>query len=139
NINGSAYVGGAVGIGTTAPSEKLHVIGNILATGTITPGCSREFKMDIHRLPDDVAADVLRRLDPVEFRYRAGAGGEIHLGFIAEDVPDLIARAGRKGVDPMDIVAVLTKVVQQQQAEIRSLREEMKAMKSAGAERRVGH
>ncbi len=28
---------GHIGIGTTQPTEKLHVVGNILATGTITP------------------------------------------------------------------------------------------------------
>lgn len=28
---------GRVGINTNLPSEKLHVIGNILASGTITP------------------------------------------------------------------------------------------------------
>ncbi|MDO8281071.1 MAG: hypothetical protein Q7U10_00350, partial [Thermodesulfovibrionia bacterium] len=38
-----------------------------------------------------------------------------HLGFIAEDVPDMLATYDRKSLDPMDIVAVLTKVVQEQQ------------------------
>jgi hypothetical protein len=37
------------------------------------------------------------------------------VGFIAEDVPDLVATKDRKGLSPMDIVAVLTKVVQEQQ------------------------
>ncbi len=53
-------------------------------------------------------------LNPVAFTYKAGAG-EQHIGFIAEDVPDLVATKGRKGLSPMDIVAVLTKVVQEQQ------------------------
>jgi len=43
------------------------------------------------------------------------------LGFIAEDVPDLVATESRKSLKPMDIVAVLTKVVQEQQAQIQSL------------------
>jgi hypothetical protein len=34
------------------------------------------------------------------------------VGFIAEDVPELVATKDRKGLSPMDIVAVLTKVVQ---------------------------
>ena len=37
------------------------------------------------------------------------------MGFIAEDVPDLVATKDRKGLSPMDIVAVLTKVLQEQQ------------------------
>ncbi len=40
---------------------------------------------------------------------------EKHVGFIAEEAPDLIAAKDRKGLSPMDIVAVLTKVVKEQQ------------------------
>ena len=35
-------------------------------------------------------------------------------GFIAEEVPELISTKDRKGLSSMDIVAVLTKVVQEQ-------------------------
>jgi hypothetical protein len=37
-----------------------------------------------------------------------------HVGFIAEDVPHLVAMPDRKGLTTMDVVAVLTKVVQEQ-------------------------
>jgi hypothetical protein len=43
------------------------------------------------------------------------------VGFIAEDVPDLVAMPDRKGLSAMDVVAVLTKVVQQQQKTIAEL------------------
>ena len=44
------------------------------------------------------------------------------MGFIAEDVPDMVATQDRKGINPMDLIAVLTKVVQQQQKEIEELK-----------------
>lgn len=40
------------------------------------------------------------------------------MGFIAEDVPELVATKDRKGMSPMDVVAVLTKVVKEQQEAI---------------------
>jgi hypothetical protein len=40
------------------------------------------------------------------------------VGFIAEDVPELIARKNRKSLSPMDIVAVLTKVVREQRRDM---------------------
>ena len=48
------------------------------------------------------------------FAYR-DAPGDPRVGFIAEDVPDLVARPGRTTLSALEIVAVLTKVVQEQQ------------------------
>jgi len=47
------------------------------------------------------------------------------VGFIAEDVPDLVATEDRKG---MDVVAVLTKVVQDQQKTIEEFSRKVSAL-----------
>ncbi len=52
-----------------------------------------------------------------------------YVGFIAEDVPDLVATKDRKGLAPMDLTAVLTKVVQEQQKMLRVQHEAMAEMK----------
>jgi len=71
----------------------------------------------------------------VRFNYKADTTDEC-LGFIAEDVPSLVATGDRKGLSPMDIVAVLAKVVQEQQKAIEEqkkvnaeLRAEIEALK----------
>jgi hypothetical protein len=40
---------------------------------------------------------------------------EDYVGFIAEDLPELVAMKDRKSLASMDVVAVLTKVVQDQE------------------------
>jgi hypothetical protein len=50
----------------------------------------------------------------VKYNYKESKD-ETYLGFIAEDVPELVATNDRKGLSPMDMVAMLTKVVQEQQ------------------------
>jgi hypothetical protein len=50
------------------------------------------------------------------------------VGFIAEDAPDLVASANRKGMSAMDVVAVLTKVVQDQQKTIAELSRKVAAL-----------
>jgi len=52
------------------------------------------------------------------------------VGFIAEDVPELLAIKGRKGIDPTEIVAVLTKVVQEQEKHLKAKDAEMEEMKA---------
>jgi hypothetical protein len=120
---------GNIGIGTTNPFDKLHVVGNILATGSITPGSSREFKENIVDLPSHEAVAAFAKLNPVKFTYKADEKKDLHIGFIAEEVPELLATPDRKGVNPMDVIAVLTKVMQEQQKEIAALREEVKNLK----------
>jgi hypothetical protein len=53
------------------------------------------------------------------------------VGFVAEDVPDLVARPDRKTLSPMDIVAVLTRVVQEQQQRIEELTAKLAALEAA--------
>jgi hypothetical protein len=63
-------------------------------------------------------------LNPVTFNYKSDLAWQ-HVGFVAEDVPQLVAAPDRKGLAPMDIVAVLTKVVQEQKQTILVQKEEL--------------
>ncbi len=112
--------------------NPVHFIvrnGNIVAS-TLIQTCSREFKENISQLSSREAIEALENLDPVTFNYKADREKELHLGFIAEDVPDLVATTGRKGLSVMDIVAVLTKVVKEQQNLIAVLAEKVKALEA---------
>jgi Chaperone of endosialidase len=84
--------------------------------GTLTNSSSREYKEAIRSLGATEAAEALAGLQPVKFRYKDQA--KENLGFIAEDVPALVAMEGRKSIAPMDLIALLTKVVQEQQKTI---------------------
>lgn len=113
-----------VGFGTsTAPVYPIQVANGayLSAGGTWVNASSRELKEDIRDLSTDEARATLTELAPVKFKYLREEN-EQRLGFIAEDVPELVATADRKGLSPMDIVAVLTKVVQDQQAKIDELK-----------------
>jgi hypothetical protein len=88
--------------------------------GTWTSVSSRESKRDIAELSDSDALKTLEGLNPVTFRYKAEPE-EQYVGFVAEDVPDLVATNDHKHLNPMDVVAVLTKVVQEQQKKIAEL------------------
>jgi hypothetical protein len=107
---------GNVGIGTTSPSNPLQMASGarVTAGGVWTDASSREYKQEIAPLSAGAARAALEQLAPVTFAYRADPA-ERHVGFVAEDVPALVATADRKGLSPMDIVAVLTRVVQEQQ------------------------
>jgi len=78
------------------------------------------YKEGVRDLSAQEAMGALLQLEPVTYRYKTDQIEE-HVGFIAEDVPELVASNDRKTLSPMDIVAVLTKVVQEQQNSIEAL------------------
>jgi hypothetical protein len=118
---------GYVGLGIV-PAYPLHLAGGAYSDGAHwIDSSSREYKDSIRDLTREEALRAFNGLNPVAFTYKA-AGGEQHIGFIAEDVPELVATKDRKGLSPMDIVAVLTKVVQEQQKTIAELSEKLKEL-----------
>jgi hypothetical protein len=110
---------GNVGIGTQSPSHPLQMAGGAYSTGSSwVNASSREYKENIEVLSVTEAVAALRELNPVKFNYKAEPKQK-QVGFIAEDVPELVAMNDRKGLDTMDIVAVLTRVVQEQEKAIK--------------------
>lgn len=90
-------VDGDVGIGTPTPSEKLHVAGNIFATGTISPS-DKDFKRDIQPVED--ALEKLAELEGVSYEFKTeefedqGFAEGTQYGVIAQDIekvfPELV-------------------------------------------------
>jgi hypothetical protein len=101
------------------------------AGGVWTNASSRDLKENIEGLTADEAQGALAELAPVKYNYKADRE-ERHVGFIAEDVPALIASKDRKTVSPMDVVAVLTKVVQEQQKTIAELKDKVAEIEKKG-------
>jgi hypothetical protein len=92
-------------------------------------GSSREFKTDITPLDRDAAQQAFSALEPVTYRYKTNLE-DLQVGFIAEDVPELVADPGRKSLTTMDITGVLTSVVQQQQEQIKSLTQRVQELEN---------
>ena len=68
---------------------------------------------------------VLQHLNPISFAFKEDAAHQQHLGFVAEDVPTMVATPDQKGFSPMAIIAVLTKVVKEQQEQLSAFHKDM--------------
>ena len=106
----NACSAGAVCAGLTTEKFKIDYSGNVTAL-SFNPTSTRESKNNIQKLSAQSANEALMKLDPVTFSYKLDPG-QNHVGFIAEDVPELVATKDRKTINPVDIVGVLTKVLQ---------------------------
>lgn len=123
---------GNIGIGTLPTANPIqHATGAVLSgAGVWTDASSRSYKRDIQELSAAEALAAFEQLAPVRYRHK-GAPEDEALGFIAEDVPELVATADRKGLSAMDIAAVLTKVVQEQNALIEQLSKRVALLEGA--------
>ena len=124
---------GNVGINTAAVAGVpiSTATGALLtAGGAWLNSSSRERKEHIQALSGAQALQALAELRPVTYNYKVDAE-EKHVGFIAEDVPELLASKDRKSLSALDIVAVLTKAVQEQQQVIEEQRQAMQEQRQA--------
>jgi hypothetical protein len=124
---------GNVGLGVTLPLYPLQAASgaHVTAGGVWRNASSREVKQDVAPLAEAAARAALLGLAPVTYVSRADPT-ERHVGFIAEDAPELVAAADRTGLSPMDLVAVLTRLVQEQERAIAELRARLEALEPGG-------
>ncbi len=110
-----------LGIGTQAVGGDDAIAvwngAHLTKGGVWTNASSRELKDNIEALSAEDANAALEALSPVRYVYK-NSRDEEYVGFIAEDVPELVASGDHKSLSPMDIVAVLTKVAKEQRAQL---------------------
>lgn len=123
--------GQKIGIGTSAPSQALHVIGNICATGTIGTCSDIRYKMNL--LPVSNAITALLNIHPIYYNWNQafkdkGFATQRQIGFSAQEVekyfPEMVQTDGNgyKAVDYSRMTAVLVAAVTEQQKEIEALK-----------------
>lgn len=125
------FAANRVGINNAAPGYMLVVgTGGARCNGTTwIDGSSREVKENVEALSAGEAMQAVAGLEAVKFNYKDDKGEQC-LGFIAEEVPELVSMNDRRGLSPMDIVAVLTKALQEQQRELKELRKEIELIRA---------
>lgn len=108
NINSS----GNVGIGTTSPSEKLQVAGNVLATGF--------FQSSDLRLKDIVKRDG----DVIYYKWKDARDAKLHIGYVAQEVqkenPDQV-NADEKGILSVNYIEILVQKIKDLENRIKQL------------------
>jgi len=122
--------GEMVGVGTTNPTSKLHVIGDSLITGVVTATdfnstSDIRLKTNIKRIEDPLAKVI--RIEGVTFDWKEW--NKPALGVIADQVeeviPELVQGTDPKTVNYNGLIGLLIEAVKEQQTQIDNLKERL--------------
>ncbi|EQC52397.1 endosialidase chaperone [Bacteriovorax sp. DB6_IX] len=140
---GGSSDSGNVGIGTTSPSYKLHVVGQVAGNAAFVNTSDVRYKENIKVIPN--ALDKVLALSGVYFDWRTKEFPEMNfverrdMGLIAQDIEEVFPEAvvedskGMKSVAYSKLVAPIVEATKEQQRIIASLEDENKRIKDENA------
>jgi len=125
---------GELGIGTANPTSKIHVIGDVLATGNVTAlqftsTSDRNQKKNITPIKD--AINIVNQLEGVRFNWVES--NKPSIGVIAQDIERILPEVvetnqnGTKSVLYGNIIGVLIEAIKEQQIQIQELERKLDA------------
>jgi hypothetical protein len=122
---------GNTGIGTTNPTSKLTVQGDVLVSGVITStdyNSASDINLKENIQPIENPIDKVLNITGVSFDWKED--GRSSMGVIAQEVervlPELVSGSDSKTVNYNGLIGLLIEVVKEQQREINTLKEKIK-------------
>ena len=119
-----------VGVGTTNPTSKLHVVGDTFITGVVTATdfnstSDARLKTNVQVIDDPL--DKIVRIDGVSFNWIKD--NKPSMGVIADNIqevlPELVSGSDPKTVNYNGLIGLLIEVVKNQQTQIDSLNDRL--------------
>jgi hypothetical protein len=130
-VTGGGYISGSVGIGTTNPTSKLTVQGDVLVSGVITStdyNSASDINLKENIQPIENPIDKVLQINGVSFDWKED--GRSSMGVIAQEVervlPELVSGSDTKTVNYNGLIGLLIEVVKEQQQRINTLEERFK-------------
>lgn len=134
-LNGTTYVAGNLGVGIVA-AEKLHVSGNILATGDITAFSDRRFKKDLQPI-----TDALQKVQSLTgYTYKKVGLEDIneertYAGLVAQEVEEVLPEVvhthsdGVKSLSYGNMAGLFVEAIKDMTIDMQELRDENRLLR----------
>lgn len=138
---------GDVGIGTLTPSYKLHVNGSVAGFGAYNTLSDSTFKTNVSPIKNGL--NKIMALQPKSYDWKREEYPEMNfekgkgLGFIAQEVEPIVpemVQIDDKGIYTLqysELIPILVKAIQEQQAIIKSLKENNSDLKTELADQKI--
>jgi hypothetical protein len=116
-----------LGIGSTAPTSKLDIIGDVRVSGIVTAGdfnsnSDRKLKTNIEVIPNPI--EKVLQINGVSFNWKEN--GKAAMGVIAQEIeavlPELVSDTDPKTVNYNGLIGLLIECVKDQQKQIDELK-----------------
>jgi hypothetical protein len=121
---------GSVGIGTTNPTSKLHVVGDVSVSGILTAGdfnSTSDIRLKTNIKPFENTLEKIVQINGVSFNWienNAKSGG-----IIAQDVekvfPELVSQTEIKTVNYNGLIGVLIEAIKELKSEVEDLKSKL--------------
>jgi len=130
NIISPDIVKDMVGIGTTNPTSKLHIVGDVLVTGVTTSfdfNSTSDIKLKTNIKKIENPIEKILQINGVTFNWKKD--NRLSVGVIAQEIesvfPELVQGEDPKTVNYNGLIGLLIECIKEQQIEINIIKDKL--------------